>query len=153
MDESEYSDNKSEINDIALSSAEINEQILKILIYFENCTDIKLRKSKQPVDTALIGDLINPMDIHQQTDISRNVSFSRNAALFESNADGKATARSKRSSKIHYKLPLNTKNMEILPLNNRDILKAMELESKQEFSFLLNIQLIGRSGKFSNILF
>lgn len=153
MDESEYSDKKSEINDIALSSAEINEQILKVLIYFENCTDIKLRKSKQPVDTALIGDLINPMDIHQQTDISRNVIFSRNSVSSKSNTDGKSTAGPKRSSKIHYKLPLNTKNMEILPLNNRDILKAMELESKQEFSFLLNIQLIDRSGKFSHFLF
>ena len=39
--------------------------------------------------------------------------------------------------------------MEIIVLNNRDIIKAMELESKNEFSFNLNIQLIDRSGIFS----
>ena len=147
MDESENSGKKSEINDIALTSAEINEQILKVLIYFENCADIKLRKSKQSVDTSLIGDLVNPIDIHQETSITRKVSFSRNVSSSKPTSSEKTLVT--RLKKIHYKLPLNTKNMEIIVLNNRDIIKAMELESKNEFSFNLNIQLIDRSGIFS----
>ena len=147
MDESENSGKKSEINDIALTSAEINEQILKVLIYFENCADIKLRKSKQSVDTSLIGDLVNPIDIHQETSITRKVSFSRNVSSSKPTSSDKTLVT--RPKKIHYKLPLNTKNMEIIVLNNRDIIKAMELESKNEFSFNLNIQLIDRSGIFS----
>ncbi len=147
MDESENSGKKSEINDIALTSAEINEQILKVLIYFENCADIKLRKSKQSVDTSLIGDLVNPIDIHQETSITRKVSFSRNVSSSKPTSSEKTLVT--RPKKIHYKLPLNTKNMEIIVLNNRDIIKAMELESKNEFSFNLNIQLIDRSGIFS----
>jgi len=147
LDESENSGKKSEINDIALTSAEINEQILKVLIYFENCADIKLRKSKQSVDTSLIGDLVNPIDIHQETSITRKVSFSRNVSSSKPTSSEKTLVT--RPKKIHYKLPLNTKNMEIIVLNNRDIIKAMELESKNEFSFNLNIQLIDRSGIFS----
>ena len=147
MDESENSGKKSEINDIALTSAEINEQILKVLIYFENCADIKLRKSKQSVDTSLIGDLVNPIDIHQETSITRKVSFSRNVSSSKPTSSEKTLVT--RPKKIHYKLPLNTKNMEIIVLNNRDIIKAIELESKNEFSFNLNIQLIDRSGIFS----
>ena len=123
LDESENSGKKSEINDIALTSAEINEQILKVLIYFENCADIKLRKSKQSVDTSLIGDLVNPIDIHQETSITRKVSFSRNVSSSKPTSSEKTLVT--RPKKIHYKLPLNTKNMEIIVLNNRDIIKAM----------------------------
>ena len=112
LDESENSGKKSEINDIALTSAEINEQILKVLIYFENCADIKLRKSKQSVDTSLIGDLVNPIDIHQETSITRKVSFSRNVSSSKPTSSEKTLVT--RPKKIHYKLPLNTKLIRVI---------------------------------------
>ena len=126
------------MSEIVENAADINEQIMKILLYFEKCVDLQLINSKLSVDSELIGELVNvsESEIKKETPRSGRVTFS--------SPEG-STSCSK-PKMISYKLPMNTKNMHLTVLNNRHVLKATEVATDDEFNFKINFQILNSTG-------
>ncbi len=122
-------------------AAEMNEQIVKILVYFEKCIDLKLVNSQLTVDSSMIGQLVNLSEL-ASPNLSpvKTVSFTNESEMTKSNI---ATTKSK---VIAYKLPVNTKNMDMLVLSNGCLLKVVEVPAKDEFNFEIKFQLINLRG-------
>lgn len=136
------------MRDIAENASDINEQLMKIFIYLEKCLDVKLINSKLSVDSSLIGELVNMAEL-AKTDAAEEThrSPTRRVSFTGEFDDGTLSTGNLKSKTICYKLPMNTKNMEMLVLNNRNVLKATELPAKDEFNFVVNVQLINMTGK------
>lgn len=132
------------MSEIVENAADVNEQIMKVLLYFEKCIDLKLINSKLTIGSDLIGELVNISDseIKRETPRSGRVTFSQ------------ASERQLSISKpkmISYKLPMNTKNMDLMVLNNNNILKATEVATDDEFNFKINLQILNPAGNSFSI--
>jgi len=133
-----------QIRHIGDKATEMNEKIIKILSYLEKYMDLKLVGSKFVVDSSVIGKLINLSEInspHLTSSVTKTVSF-----LNEPQMSSRSSSAITKFKVIAYKVPINTKNMDVIVLNNGCLLKAVETPAKDEFNFEIKFQLINLRG-------
>lgn len=119
-----------ELSKLAQMADELNDRVLQTKSFFENCikSDLKFLKSSLKPDTHLIGRL------------------EFNNKLQESNKPRPKSHELNKVKTVKYRIPSDCNSIQLSVLPNCLILKILEMAVIENFTYILNIQLINSDG-------